>query len=602
MGDVVRRCHRLVAPDGYARWVVVVVMALLVSGVEAASAVLVFTLLGMVTADGEALELPLLGDVRDLASGVDDGTLLAWTAAFIAGFFLLRGLLLVAKAYVEHRVTENAGAAMATRLLRGYLTLPYAWHVQRNSSELIRNAHESVNTIVRDALRPLVKVVSEGVLALGLLAVLVLASPLATALALLVLAPVVGVMFKIIQPRAKRLGQANQRLSKATLQSLQQGLQGLRDIKLLGREAFFTRTFSTDRRELARTRTWRGTYQAFPRAIIETVLVAFIAGFFVLTLTLEGGAAGAIPVLGVFAYAAFRLKQPIKDLTSAINTLRYAGPALEDVERDLDAARDAQEARAAEDADPDPLVVGEAITLEQVRYRYPGADEDALRDVSLTIPRGASIGIVGPTGGGKSTLVDVLVGLLEPTEGAVRVDGVDIAAHPRRWQRAIGMVPQSIFLVDDTIRGNIALGVRPEAIDEDAVARAVRMAQLDDVIARLPHGLDTVVGERGVRLSGGQRQRVAIARALYHDPSVLVLDEGTSALDNRTEASLLATIEALAGQRTLVTVAHRLTSVRACDRVVVVDGGTITAAGTYDELVASGAVLADPNPAAGPMA
>jgi ATP-binding cassette subfamily C protein len=435
-----------------------------------------------------------------------------------------------------------------------------------------------------EALRPTVKIVSEGTLVVGILAVLVIASPLATLLAFGLLAPLVGGMLKVVRPRAKRLGRANQEMARATLQALQQSLHGMRDIKVLGRERYFHRVFHGGRLRLARARYLHHTLRTIPRAVTETTLVLIVAAFFAVTVATQGSATGALPVLGVFAYAALRLKQPVNELTAAVNAIRFAGPALQDVEEDLAQGTHAVTVAQHEDARPEPLPFEREIQLSAVRFRYEDAEDDSLRDIDLTIARGDSIGLVGPTGGGKSTLADILLGLLEPTEGDVLVDGVDIRGRTRAWQCNVGMVPQSVFLVDDTIRRNIALGVPDAAIEEAQLQTVIDAAQLHDVIASLPHGLDTIVGERGVRLSGGQRQRVAIARALYHDPPVLVFDEGTSALDNPTEAALLETLSALQGERTLVTIAHRLTTVRDCDRILLIDGGRIIDTGTYEDL------------------
>jgi ATP-binding cassette subfamily C protein len=220
-----------------------------------------------------------------------------------------------------------------------------------------------------------------------------------------------------------------------------------------------------------------------------------------------------------------------------------------------------------------------------VSFRYERGDRPALDGIDLTIERGTSIGVCGPTGGGKSTLVDVIAGLLEPTGGTVRVDGVDIHTDVMSWYEQLGVVSQVVFLIDDTLRNNIALGVPADAIDEGAVERALQLAQLQDVVRELPQGLDTRLGERGTRLSGGQRQRVAIARALYRDPEMIIFDEGTSALDNRTEADLVRAIDELHGHRTLVMVAHRLTTVRHCDRILVIENGRVSDSGTFDELV-----------------
>lgn len=576
-----RSCWRLFVPGHGRRWMVVVALAVMVSAVEAGGALLVFVLLKLVEGADDALVVPVLGDLRERLPVWDATELYLVVAGTIAVFFVLRGVLVLVKAYVTHRVIENAGARLSSRLAEGYLALPYAAHLRRNSAQLVRNAHQSVDIVLAQALKPLVQTVSQGLVAVAIIAVLLATTPLPSLIAVGVLLPMAGVLLGLIFPRMKRLGRTSQEMNSATLQTLQQSLQGVRDIKVLAREGFFARQFARSRRRLARARYLRELLTQAPRVATETTMVLLIAGLFAVTVVTEGSPAGALSVLGVFAYAAFRLKRPLNTMLSSLNKVRYAGPALDDVEADLHVAGPHV---AVNHQSVEPLPLRHALELRGVRFRYDGAEQDALRDIDLTIARSESVGLVGPTGGGKSTLVDVMLGLLEPTEGAVLVDGVDLRGRERAWQANLGVIAQSLFLLDDTLRRNIALGLRDADIDQAAVEEAVEVAQLDEVVNELPHGLDTVVGEGGVRLSGGQRQRVAIARALYRRPEVLVLDEGTSALDNRTEASVLARLASLHGSRTLVTVAHRLTTVRSCDRVLLIEHGAISAAGTYEDL------------------
>ncbi len=275
-------------------------------------------------------------------------------------------------------------------------------------------------------------------------------------------------------------------------------------------------------------------------------------------------------------------------MVANVNTLRFAEAAVADVHEDLQRLDDVPTPSLEHHAVA-PLVVTRGITLSDLSFRYDGAERDALNEIDFTIVNGASVGVVGSTGGGKSTLIDVVLGLLRPTSGQVLVDDVDIHDRLSAWQACIGVVPQQIFLLDDTLRRNVALGVPDDEIDDDAVVEALSLAQLDEVVRSTPEGLDLRLGERGSRLSGGQRQRVVIARALYRRPHVLVFDEGTSALDNVTEAELIAAIARLKGERTVITVAHRLTTVRQCDVILMLKDGRIHDTGTFDELVARNA-------------
>jgi ABC-type multidrug transport system fused ATPase/permease subunit len=288
-------------------------------------------------------------------------------------------------------------------------------------------------------------------------------------------------------------------------------------------------------------------------------------------------------VLGLFAYVGLKLQPSMQRIVRGINNLKFASAAIDDVHADLVLVE--REAPDLAEESPPPLPFEREVLVEGVSFAYEGTDRPALKDVDLRIGAGEAIGICGPTGGGKTTLADLITGLLTPTSGRVIVDGVDIREHVRAWHSNLGVVPQMVFLVDDSLRRNIALGLPDKEIDEEAVSEAVHLAQLDEVVAALPQGLDTVVGERGVRISGGQRQRVSIARALYRQPKVLILDEGTAALDNSTEQKLMEALERLRGDHTIILIAHRLSTVRRCDRIVYVDEGRIAGTDTYDGLI-----------------
>jgi ATP-binding cassette, subfamily B, bacterial PglK len=289
--------------------------------------------------------------------------------------------------------------------------------------------------------------------------------------------------------------------------------------------------------------------------------------------------------LGLFAYAGMRMQPSLQKLVAGVNSTRFAHEAVEQVSADMELVlRTVARSRLQT---PDGLRFERSIELRGASFNYEGAEKPSLVGVDLHIPRGAAFGVCGPTGGGKTTLIDLIVGVLEPTEGLVTVDGRDIAEDRSGWFARVGLVPQMIFLIDDTLRRNIALGQDDHEIDEGSIERAVNAAQLDVFVNALPAGLETTVGERGVRLSGGQRQRLAIARALYREPDVLIMDEGTSALDTVTERALMSTLESQRGGRTIILVAHRLQSLQSCDRIAYVEDGEVAAVGTFEGLLKS---------------
>lgn len=583
MWTSVRKTFDLVGRDRPGRWAFLVGLSVVVSVIEMLGAVLVYTLLALVADPGGSVTLPLAGDLRARFDDVDEATFLLVVVAIMAVFFLLRGTVKVASKYAQSRMAHNAGVRLSTELVEGYLLWPYSWHLSRTSSELIRNGHSAVESMVNGVLLPAVRIAGETVIVVGLLVVLLLLAPFAALGAVAVVGSAALVLLLLVQPRLKALGTTRHVEAKVALAALQQSFQGIRDVKVLGRERFFARQYGVSRRRSARSEYLRETATQLPSIVLETALLAFILGFFAVTIVRGGTAQESLTVLGLFAYVGLRLQPSLQQIVSGLNSLKYATAALDAIYEDrFSLARSPRPPVSVE-----PLRLTRALELHQVSFRYEGTARDALAGIDLTIRPGQQIGICGPTGGGKTTLVDVITGLLPPTSGRVTVDGHDLGEHARAWQANLGVVPQMVFLSDDTLRRNIALGVPDAEIDHEAVAEAVRLAQLDEFVAALPEGLDTSVGERGVRVSGGQRQRIAIARALYRRPDVMIFDEGTSALDNTTEALLMDAIERLRGDRTILLVAHRLTTVRNCDQVVFLEHGRIAGLGAYEELCAA---------------
>ncbi|MGH8872819.1 MAG: ABC transporter ATP-binding protein [Acidimicrobiia bacterium] len=563
------------------RWLIVIGLAVVAGGLEMVGALLVFLVLAMVVDPGATLALPVIGELPGLETG--DRRLVLLTTAGIAAFFVIRAAVRIGQTYLQQRVVHKAAAALSKRLVTGYLTMPYSFHLQRNSAELIRNANEIPPWLASQVFLPVVTIVAESILLVGLVIVLVVTSPLATGLALAFMAPTVYLLARVVQPRLKELGRLTHDMAYRALSTLQQSLGGVRDIKVLHKEIAFARQYGRSRDSMAHAQYQLGTTLELPRTLIESALLLFILAYFGFTISRGTAVSETLPVLGLFAYAGLRIQPSLQAIVRSFNNLKFATAALDNVYADLvmlDRADLQLPAQAAL-----PLPFQNEIVLEGVGHRYAESDREAVLQVSLRIRRGDFVGICGPTGGGKTTLVDLVTGLLEPTSGVIWVDGQNIAEHMRRWQANLGVVPQDVFLMDDSLRRNIALGVGDDLIDDQAVDEAVRLAQLDDFVASLPGGLDTWVGEHGVRLSGGQRQRVAIARALYRRPDVLVFDEGTSALDNVTEAQLVEMLEHVRGERTIIVVAHRLSSVRACDYIVFVDGGNVIAVAPFSELI-----------------
>jgi ATP-binding cassette, subfamily B, bacterial PglK len=580
MWTTVKQAYDLVGHDRPLRWVLLIVLALLVSGLEMAGAAIVYTLLALVADPGGSIDLPLMGDLRGRFDGVDDKDLLLGMVVAMAVFFIVRSVVKVAAKYVQARVAHNAGVRLSADMFEGYLRWPYSRHLTRTTSDLIRNSHEAVQQLVGSVLLPVIRIVAEGLLVIAMLVVLVVLAPLATLGAVVVIGGAAVLLLLLVQPHMRRLGETRHQETASTLSALQQGLFGIRDVKVLGREAAFANAYRHGRARMARADYLRETVTQLPSIVLEMALLGFILAYFALTIVRGGAAQDTLSVLGLFAYAGLRLQPSLQLIVSGLNSLRFSSAPLQDLHDDVALMDRSGFSRLT----ATPLPMKQELALEGVSFRYELAARDALRGIDLRIEPGEQIGICGPTGGGKTTLVDIITGLLPPTNGRVSVDGKDVREHEREWQAALGIVPQMVFLTDDTLQRNIALGVPEDLVDDEALAEAVRLAQLEEFVSKLPKGLATTVGERGVRVSGGQRQRIAIARALYRRPSVLIFDEGTSALDNTTEALLMEAIERLRGKHTIILVAHRLSTVRNCDRIVFLEHGEMTGLGTYAEL------------------
>ena len=576
----VRACLGLLSPQARWRWAALIPLALAAAAAEAVGAGAAFGLISILGNPGRAATLPVASWIYPHLPRQDDASVILVFTLLVMAFYIARNGLLALVTWVQEEALSLSVRQLSHRLLAAYLAAPYAFHFRHNSARLIHRVTDAVHSVFRGVLGSLVNVACEALVVAGIVVILALASPGVTLMAVVVVGGMLLVPLLVSRHATARWGETVARLDGEMQQTLQQSLGGVKEVKLSGRERFFLDQFDERVAGAARLRTRYITVASTLRMGVETVFVCGLLAVSLL-LTLRSGGA-ALPLLGLYAYAGFRVIPSANRIMMYVSELRYSRAWIEDLRNDLAALPPAAPAPGGDE----PIRFTRAVALEGVSYTYAGEPEPVLLDVDLAITRGESIGIVGPSGAGKSTLVDLLLGLLAPTTGRITVDGRDIAGALRSWQRHLGYVAQEPFVLDDTIRRNVAFGVADAEIDERRVTAALRLAQLGDFVAGLPAGLDTMLGERGTRLSGGQRQRVAIARALYDEPEVLVFDEATSALDTPTERELIAALEALRGVKTLIVIAHRLTTVRHCDRLAVLRDGRLAAVGPYDELLA----------------
>jgi len=557
------------------RWAAMVLLGIMFIGMmlETIGIGLVIPVLTLMTQGDLAIKYPALAPWLDRIGNPSQEQLVVGGVLTMVGAYTIKAIFLAFLAWMQTRFAYGFQIELSQKLFAGYLRQPYTFHLQRNSAQLIRNTINQVNSITGVALQGLI-LLTEILVLLGISGMLLAVETRGALLVVGVLVSAGWGFNRFTRKHLLRWGEAYQLHEGLRIQHLQQGLGGVKDVKLLGREEEFLAQYEFHNTGSARVSRFQATVQALPRLWLELLAVTGLA---VLVLVMVGQGkplSSLLPTLGLFAAAAFRLMPSVNRILGAAQSVRYNLPVIDTLYGEIRLLAASPLPRQYQ-----PLLLKKALTINHVSFNYPTAKVQALHGVSLSISQGMSVGFIGGSGAGKSTLVDTMLGLLAPDSGTVEVDGVDIQTNLRGWQDQIGYVPQFIYLTDDTLRRNVAFGLPSGQIDEAAVWRAVRAAQLEQFVNELPQGLDTLVGERGVRLSGGQRQRIGIARALYHDPSVLVLDEATSSLDAQTERGIMDAVRALRGDKTVLIVAHRLSTVEQCDRIFRLERGQVVEEG-----------------------
>jgi ABC-type multidrug transport system fused ATPase/permease subunit len=500
----------------------------------------------------------------------------------LVAIYLVKTIFLGFLAWRQTKFAFDVQTHLSQQLFGIYLHQPYTFHLERNSAELIRNIVTEVEQFARSAVTPALSLITEGLVLLGIATLLLIVEPVGAVIMVAVVGSAAWAFHRGTRARVARWGLARQVHEGLRIQHLQQGLGGVKEVKLLGREPEFLDQYRTHNARSARAGQMQNTLLLLPRLWLELLAVVGLTSLVLTMLFQRRDATGILPTLAVFAAAAFRLMPSVNRALNAVQSLRFGLPVIDTLHEEIHLAIPSL------DADRGPSVTFQhEVRVCAVSYSYPMGPGPVLEGIDLDIEKGQFIGFIGPSGSGKSTLIDIIVGLLAPTVGSVRVDGRDVRQCTRGWQDHIGYVPQSVYLTDDTLRRNVAFGLRDEEIDDSAVLRALAAAQLDELAIGQSEGINALVGERGIRLSGGQRQRIGIARALYHDPPVLVLDEATSALDTDTESGVMQAVMALHGVKTILVVAHRLSTVRHCDRLYQLEKGKLIACGTPAAILAS---------------
>lgn len=549
---------------------------------ETLSVGLVIPALALLTQDNLAARFPRVTALLTFGSE-NPHTLIVNGMLTLVAIYLIKNLFLAYFAWRQNDFTFRMFASVSERLFKQYLRQPYAFHLQRNSAILIRNITGEVDIFTVSIVRSSMLLLAESLTFVGLILLVISVEPVGAIIVAAITALVSFIFYRISRPYVLRWGKSRQHHAGLRFQHLQQGLGGVKDVKLLGRELDFLDRFMLHTESYARVGGLQNTLLELPRLWLELLAMGGLATLVIVMLAQGRTMASIFPVLGLFAAAAFRLMPALNRALGSIQSIKFGLPVIDTLYSELLGLPETPSGPSGA-----PMPFDTALVLRDVSFRYPAGEVPVLPRINVVIPCGSMIGFIGESGAGKSTLVDILLGLLTPESGTVSVDGVDIQTNLRGWQDQIGYVPSTIFLTDDSLRRNVAFGLPDGQIDEGAVSRAIRAAQLEAFVNALPSGLDTVVGERGIRLSGGQRQRIGIARALYHDPRVLVLDEATSSLDTITEQGVMAAVRALHGKKTVIIVSHRLSTVEDCDRLYRLDRGWVVEEGTSRIVLSQG--------------
>ena len=514
--------------------------------------------------------------LRSALPSLSDENILLLSVALFALIYVVKGFYLSALVWLTARFTYAVKADVSNNLMEIYLIAPYEYHLQKNSSQLIRNLTTEVMQLVEFALNPVFKILSESVMIVAIGVFLMVIEPIGTLIVMLLLASLSFAFQRLVGGYTKDLGEVRQNADGMVIQKSQEALGGIKDVKILGKEQQFLKQFRFYNHTSSDVSAKQYALGQIPRMYLETIGVLVFSTLIILLIAKGDDFRQVIPTLGLFALAAFRLLPSANRVLSAINSLRFADAVIASLKDQLKANTLTIPNAPTGNTNMVHFSFQRSIDISNLSYQYPGTYELALMDINLSSAKGESIGIIGKSGAGKSTLSDAILGLLKPSAGAIYVDGVDVYEDIKSWQSLIGYVQQDIYLLDDNIRSNIAFGEIDHEIDVNRINDAITEARLDEFVASLPEGIDTHLGERGVRLSGGQKQRIGIARALYRNTPILVFDEATSALDNETETEIVSAIKSFKGVRTTIVIAHRLSTIEHCDRVIELKKGRIS--------------------------
>lgn len=584
---VYRKLYSLLEEKERRRGLLVLVILVVVAFFEAMGVASIMPFMAVLS-NPEVLETNAhLARAYDILGFTSTQSFMVFLGLFFLGLLLLSLVLRALGTWAQLRFANNRIYTWGARLVGGYLRQPYEWFLNRHSSDLATSVLAEVNQVIHSALFPAMKIIANLLVAICLMGLLVIVDPwLAIGMGGF-LGGGYALIYFATRKRLKLIGAERLAANQARYHVVQEAFGGVKDLKIAGLEENAVKRFYGPSRRMAKRMITAGLIREIPSLGVQGLLFGGMLLVVVYLLSIYGDMQSATPVIALYALAGYRLMPAIKSIYSEYTQVRFSEPTVDALAEDFRTLR--TRPLPPEQVSGKRLPLTRLLSLENISYRYPAAGRRALEDISLDVEACTTVGFVGATGSGKTTLVDIILGLLRPESGIIRVDGEELEDQcVRHWQRSLGYVPQQIFLSDDSVAANIAFGRAEDDIDMAAVEQAAKVANLHEfVVNELSDGYRTKVGERGVRLSGGQRQRIGIARALYHDPDVLIMDEATSALDNITERAVMEAVHNLGHRKTIILIAHRLSTVRHCDCIFLLEHGRLRAKGSYDELVAT---------------
>ena len=484
--------------------------------------------------------------------------------------------------YAQARFVQMRQYSIGKRVVEGYLYQPYSWFLNRNSADLGKTILSEVEAVVGGGITPVMELIAKGTVAISILALLIVADPKLSIIVGITLGGVYGIIYKLARNYLNQIGEERLKDNQLRFTAISEAFGAAKEVKVGGLEEIYIKRFADPAKNYARNLASSKVITQLPRFALEAIAFGGVMLVILYLMAKTGSFNNALPIISLYVFAGYRLMPAIQQMYNSLNAITFVGPSINKLYDDIKSLKNFNSSKHQS-----ILPLENEIILKNIHYNYPNSSRTILKNLNINIPAKNTVGLVGATGSGKTTTVDIILSLLEPQKGSLEVDGQVITKNnSRAWQRSIGYVPQQIYLSDNTVAANIAFGVDPHNINQKVVEKVSKIANLHEFVTKeLPKNYQTTIGERGVRLSGGQRQRIGIARAIYHNPKVLILDEATSALDNLTEKAVMDAIDNLGKNITIILIAHRLSTVKKCDRIYLLDKGELKNEGTFEELI-----------------